>query len=333
MITLISNPEYVDPAAPSVICRWLATESPNNFRLLRRDYIVFSGTSVNSGGYLRFRLSSGFTGSTTNNIAVYDFTTGSMYIGTVTAIGTSVIPNDLITTDIPWVTGMNILYMNDNSDYGGFYFEGRLIVNCVKYPLTIIASPDSFGYADLDVSGILRIITSIGKVGDYTSRIMKETNKSGNFQFEYRPRWWSGVVPGDEEDWEGDIVTSPITSPPLCNTWYYAESVRSEEQGSNLHDFVPDTLNDAPFFNQFTNPVYFLGLPFDLSFILPEQAIVTPTSDITVEINIYDSNNLLLSTVTEYIPIDQLEGYVNSLNINPATIPSGAAYFTAEITV
>jgi hypothetical protein len=189
MITLISTPEYVDPADPSVICRWLATESPNNFRLLRRDFIVYSGTSVSSGGFLRFRLSSSYTGATTNAIAVYDSTTDSMYVGTVTAIGTSAIANDLITTDIVFTAGMNVIYMNDNSLFGGYYFEGRLIINGVKYPLTIIASPDSFGYADMDVSGILRIVTSIGKVGDYTSRIMRETTKSGRFNFEYRERY------------------------------------------------------------------------------------------------------------------------------------------------
>jgi hypothetical protein len=138
--------------------------------------------------------------------------------------------------------------------------------------------------------------------------------------------------PGDEEGWESDVITSPMTSPPLMNDWYYAECVRSEEQGSNLHDFVADSLNDAPFLNQFENPVYFLGLPFDLSFILPEMAIVSPASEITVTINIYDSNNMLLSSVVETIPADQLEGYVNSLNIDPATIPANASYITAEIT-
>jgi hypothetical protein len=327
MIHLISTPAYADPANPAVICRWLATESPNNFRLLRRDYIITN--SVNSGGYLRVTLSSSYTGVTTNAIAIYDSTLDTIYVGTVITIGTSgVNPNDLITTDIVWVAGTVASYMNDNTEHGGYYFEGRLIVNGVIYPLTIIASPDSKGYADLDVSGILRIVTALGKTGTYTSRIEKETTKSGKFNFEYRACWY-----GSSEAWEGDIVTSPITSPPLCNTWYYAESVRSEEQGSNLHDYQADILNDAPFFNQFENPVYFLGLPFDLSFILPETAIVSPASDIKVEIKIYDSNNLLLSTITEYIDADALEGFVCSLNIDTATIPIGAAFFTAEITV
>jgi len=328
MITLISTPEYVDPANPSVICRWLATESPNDFRLLRRDWLTVVGTSVNSGGFLQFRLDDSYTGSLANAIAVYDATTDSMHIGTITAINTSILPDDLITTDIVWIEGMDIDYMNDNTLHGGYYFEGRLTVNDVLYPLTIIASPDSFGYANLDVSGILRIVTSLGKVGDYTSRITREWTKSGKFNFEYRECWY-----GSDNEWEGVAITSPPASPPILIDWYYGECVRSEEQGSNLHDYVADELNDAPFLNQFDQPVYFLGLPFDLSFILPEMETVNPESDITVEINIYDSNNLLLDTITEYIDADGFEGYINSLNIDQATIPEGAAYFTAEITV
>jgi|GEM_PF-2489650 len=327
MITLISTPEYIDPADPSLICRWVATESPNNFRLLRRDWIILNSGS--SGGFLAWEPDHTYSGAIGNDVTVVD-ASGNKYIGKVTDVSD---PASIKTDIIYSLLIDNPVYVNDNTLYPGYYFEGRLTVNGVIYPLMIIASPDSLGYADLDVSGILRIVTSLGKVGNYTSRIMKETTKSGKFNFEYREKWYRTPDWADEEGWEGDIITSPMTSPPLMNDWYYGESVRSEEQGSNLHEFVPDTLNDAPFFNQFTQPVYFLGLPFDISFILPEQAIVSPASDITVTISIYDSNNLLLTTLTEVVPVDQLEGYICSLTIDPATIPTNAAYITAEIQV
>jgi hypothetical protein len=320
MITLISTPAYTDPVDPTLICRWLATESPNNFRLLRRDYIV---NGANAGGFLQITSSTHFLGSVTNAVSVYDVTTDSMYVGKVTNIDATL---HIITTDIVWVAGTVAAYMQDNTYYGGYYFEGRLTINGAVYPLTIIASPDSQGYADLDVSGILRIVTSLGKIGDYTARIMKETTKSGKFSLEYREGWWGH----DTETYE---QCEGVGSPQSVVDWYYGESVRSEEQGSNLHEFVPNTLHDAPFFNAFDQPVYFLGLPFDLSFILPETAPVSPTSHIKVEINIYDSNNLLLSNVIEYIDADALEGYINSLNIDQTIIPTNAKYMTAEITV
>jgi hypothetical protein len=314
MIYPISTPE-ID------LCRWLATESPNNFRLLRKDWVC---TGAENSGFLELTCINDFTGSVTDDIAVYCAATNQMYVGTVTNIDVTL---KIVTTGIAWIATMNITYMNDNTLFGGYYFEGRLTINGVLYPLTIIASPDSFGYADLDVSGILRIVTSLGKIGDYSTRIMKETTKSGKFNLEYRECWY-----GSSNPWEGVNITSPPTSPPILIDWYYGECVRSEEQGSNLHDFVADSLNDAPFLNQFDQPVYFQGLPFDLSFILPETVIVSPLFDIIVTIKIYDSNNsLLVPPIIESVDADSLEGYICSLNIDPATIPVGAAYFTAEI--
>ena len=323
MITLISTPEYPEPTDPTVISRWLATESPNNFRLFRQDWIV--GTPVNNGGFLQVTATTQYTGGLTNSIAIYDAFSGVMLTGTITNIAPGLVD---LTTDIPYAATINPTYLNDNTLHAGYYFEGRLTINNVLYSLTIIASPDSLGYADLDVSGILRIVTSLGKTGDYTQRIMKEPTKSGMFNFEYRDVDYANL----NNDWEGVAITSPPASPPILIDWYYAEAVRSEEQGSNLHDYVANSVNDAPFLNAFEQPVYFLGLPFDLSFILPETPAVSPATDITVTLRIYNSNNLLLSTVVELIPAGSLEGFVNSLNIDETTIPAGADHMTAEIT-
>jgi hypothetical protein len=316
MIHLISTPEYVDPANTNVICRWLATESPNNFRLQRRDWQV--GTPVNVGGHLQVTCTTDYTGHAGNSIAVYDLATGSMKVGEIVSVSVGL--RDII-TDIPFITGINPTYLNDDTLHAGYYFEGQLTINDVTHPLTIVASPDSFGYADLDVSGILRIVTALGKAGNYTLPLVRETNKSGKFQFEYRECWYASLT----------------TSPPMYelepNIWYYAECVRSEEQGSNLHDYVANVLNDAPFLNMFTQPVYFVGLPFDLSFILPEIPSVSPPYDISVVIEIWDSNGNKLYSQTSAIDIDSLEGYVNSILINPAIIPNGAAYLTVEILV
>ncbi len=320
MITLVSTPDYHEPLDPTIVCRWVATESPNNFRLLRRDWIV---TGANAGGFLQVTCTDDYTGAVTNAIAVYDQYTDSMYVGTITNIDGTF---RILTTDIVWIAGMNIVYLNDNTLHAGYYFEGRLTINGVLNSLTIIASPDSFGYADLDVSGVLRIVTALGKVGDYSSLIIKETTKSGKFSLEYRECWWGN----DTEPWD---QAEGVGSPQSVVDWYYGECVRSEEQGSNLHDYVANTLNDAPFLNQFDQPVYFRGLPFDISFILPEQAIVSPASDIKVIIQSYNSLNTLLKIEIFYIDADQLEGFINSLNILETYITSDTAKFTVLIEV
>ena len=322
MITLISTPEYPDPLDPLIICRWLATESPCNFRLHRQDWMTI--TPINSGGFLGITTTTDFTGNEDDVVSLYDATTNSMYVGTITNIDAGL--RDLI-TDIPWVAGMGITYLNDNTLYGGYYFEGRLTINGVIETLTVIASPDSFGYADLDVAGILRIHTSIGKTGDYTDTIMKEPTKSGNFSLEYRGCWY-----GSSEDWipEGGSISPPSD----VITWYYGECIRSEEQGSNLHEYVANEVRDAPFLNLFDRPVYFVGMPFDISFILPEFADVSPASELVVTMKMYNSVNTQLgASVVTNVEADALEGFINSLLIDEAFIPATASYMTVEIEI
>jgi len=331
MITLISTPAYIKQVTPAVICRWVATESPNNFRLLRHDFDIVS--AANNAGNLQATVAAGtFTGAIGDVIAVYNKTLDAIYVGTVAAGSTDTI----IETDIPFITGFDpsdtaldpdraITYVNDNTLHAGYYFEGRLTINGVLNSLTIIASPDSYGYADLDVSGVLRIVTSIGKIGDYSSMVMAEPTKSGNFSLEYRECWY-----GSSESW---TESEGVGSPAAKMLWYYAEAVRSEEQGSNLHEYEPDDLVCAPFFNQFANPVYFAGLPFDISFILPERILISPAGDLTVTITFYSSaSNVPLSQTITNISAGTMEGHVCSLTIDPAGIPALASYLTAEIT-
>jgi hypothetical protein len=222
---------------------------------------------------------------------------------------------------------------NEHLTYQGFYVEARLTVNGVQLldQMNIIASPNVAGFVDLDVSGVLRTITSLGKDGDYTSLIMKEETKSGCFTFEYRTRWFG------KSDLEAVNPFIPEASPNV--TWYYGECVRSEEQGSNLHDFVADAYNDAPFLNLFDQPVLFVGLPWDISFILPELFTSGLGSDMTVSIRFYNSSNAPVGAVLNYTtdvdlasPSISLDGHICSLTIDQTLIPAGATYFTAEIT-
>ncbi len=334
MITLISAPAYPDPWDPAIICRWIATESPNNFRLQRRDYLIVSAASYGAG-LLAITVAAGtYTGSATNVISVYNKTLNAMYVGEVQAGSTTTI----IYTDIDYIAGFNPgdvelnplnidAYLNDNTEFGGYYFEGQLTINGIPEALTIIASPDSFGYADLDVSGVLRIKTALGKIGDYLSPIMKETTKSGKFSFEYRGCWY-----GSSEGW---IPEGGCISPPSDEIlWYYGECIRSEEQGSNLHEYVVNTLRDAPFLNLFDRPVYFIGLPFDLSFILPELPLVSPIYELIVTMKIYNSVNTQLGPdIITYVDADALEGFINSLTIDEHTVMTGADHLTIEITI
>lgn len=321
MITLISTPECNYDVSPVITSRWVATECPNVFQFIRRDYTV--SVTANEGGNLRVTLNESYTGSDGNSVSLYDATTDSMYTGIVTDSSGS----PVIDTDITFVTGMDITYMNDHTEFAGHYVEVRLTINGVAEPLTVKASPNSYGLADVDVSPVLRTKTRPVKTGDYSDRIMIEPTKSGRFSVEYRERYY-----GSDTAWtpEGGSISPPSDE----IVWHYVESVRSVEQGSNLSEYVPSDLNDAPFFNLFSQPVYNLGLPFDISFLMPDMEDVSPESEVTVTITVYSSMNVQIgAAIVETIPTADLEGYVCSLNISEDTIPENAAYLTAEITV
>ena len=317
MATIIqSDPSYSLPVSPAVVSRWVATESPNNFRLVRKDYTIMNaGEYASSPAGTALECDVEFTGEIGDSISVID-SGGNVHTGTIILFQDSPVYNPVC--DIPWseFAVYTPAYMNNNTAKDGFYFEGRLTVNGIVQALTIIASPNSKGEADVDVSGILRIMVALGKVGVYTSLITAETNKGGSFTFAYRECWYSSDNTWTEEG----------------NTWYYVEAVRSVEQGSNLWDFMPCDVQDAPFLNSFEQPVYFMGLPFDLSFLLPPQPVTTPATELTVTIKRYNANNTLLSTSAVQVALTGLEGRVCSLNIDPASIEESAAYMTAEIT-
>lgn len=318
--TLISTPACYTATSPPVVSRWVATESPNIFRLFRQDWIVSSQT--NSGVYLQVVVDGTFTGLEGDSIQVYNETNNEVLSGTIT-----VLAGNTITTDILWIAGTVITYLNDNTLYPGFYFEGRLRINGILEELTIFASTDKFGYADIDVSGLLRIKTSKVKLVEYDTYLTAETTKSGRFSFEYRPCWF-----GSDEEW---IPEGGSISPPSAEIlWYYCEAVRSAEQGSNLQEYVPNEGEDVPFFNQFERPVYFYGLPFDISFILPAIADTSPETEITITKKIFNSLNTQLGAdIVTTVSVDNLSGYLNSLNVNQAEIPEGAAYIRITISI
>jgi hypothetical protein len=339
ILSLISIPRCNDATHPADYSYWLATESANIFKFQRTDFNVVSVTSANRAGidYLQITVdAASYTGVLDNIITIFNTTYGVKYTGhIVTGFTTTVLE-----TDILWVTSMAASlatgYVNDNTLYGGFYLEGRLVVNGDILPeqMNIIASPDGFGFIDLDVSGVLRVMTSLGKDGTYgvdpvtglfdpDLALQKEETKSGNFILEYRTRWF-----GQTSD-EAVNPYQTCCSPPM--TWYYGEAVRSEEQGSNLHDYLPNVSDEEKFLNSFDQPVYFRSLPWDISFILPDTA--SATADVIL--SFFNSVNAPVSTVTYTVDIttDVIDGHIVSMSVDPASVPLTAVYFIAKIVV
>jgi hypothetical protein len=316
VLTLLADPSHTNTSSPPVTSRWVATECQINFQLKRAEYNILNAGSTyySPDDASAFELDVDYNGAVGDDVTVVD-ASGNTYTGEVLWIEAAGGTHQII-VGIAYATfADSVAYINKITGRENYYFEGRLTVNGVVQSLTVIASPNAAGIANLDVSGILRILVTIGKTGDNTATVMAETNKSGSFTFTYRGCWYGSEEAYTEEG----------------NTWYYAEAVRSVEQGCNLYEYVPDDAADAPFFNTFERPVYFAGLPFDITFILPELAAVSPAAELTITRRHYDATNTLLSAVIENVTVSTMEGRICSLNIAPAGLEATAAYMTIEI--
>ena len=152
-ISILSDPSHVIQVSPEIISRLVATESPNNFQLQRRDFLIENGASYDST-HSALSMSEAGIYSIGDSIMVIDNLSNS-YPGVITDIIGS--PQEVVIIDIPWTSFASTpSYFNDISLYDGWYFEGKLTVNGVEQSLTIQAYPDSTGKSNIDVSGILR---------------------------------------------------------------------------------------------------------------------------------------------------------------------------------
>ena len=308
-------------------CKWVTPESPVLFGLQRKDISNddsspapdwYIDSTQDNGGYLEFTLSaidSPF--SEGDSLMLHDDTTGEELYGVITEVSGA----DFL-TDIVWVAGTDIDYINNFTLFPGYYFEALLTINGVVNALTARAYPNSAGYADMNIAGVLRTTILPGKA-DETLNINPEVNKSGRFTVSFRPCYY-----GSDESYveEGGY-------------WSYASFVRNSIQGGNLLEYEgifidedpPDDFNYVyPICNQFEKPVFFKGLPFDLSFLLNR---VTNDQTFTVTIAIYDATNTLIDTISYEVEGSSTNSSrLCSAVISPDDIPDEAKYFDVEIT-
>jgi len=312
--TLVSTPAVTVQVSPEIISRWLASECPNIFQLQRKDFAIVSSdeTTSSPAGCMEFTLDGAYTGEVGNIIMVYNTFTSAAHIGQVTYID-----GETIGTTIPYAATFAGEYMNDHTLYNGFYFEGRITANGSVLPLTVIATPNTLGIADLDVSSVLRTLITPGIVGGYTSIIQADTNKGGAFTLEYRAVWYGG--------------SSDYTAEG--NTWYYVEAVRSIEQGSNLYEYVPSGAGDVPFFCSFAKPVAYGDNPFTISFLLPPLAdfSASPAASLQLIVEQYNAANELLGTSTFLVDPAALVGRPCRVNMNLVEQIEGLDHYEIEI--
>lgn len=307
MISITKTPEALI-GNTGFTSMWLATDSPVVFETQRKDNLI-SATSDNSGK-CRIVLSTSnalFYISVDEFVSVHDSVTGTTVIASVLSKASD--------TDYT----LNLAYSGQQFDYYvafqrqvSYFVEAKLTVNGIEQSNPMRFTPITTGLTKCDISGYLQTYVSDDKTGQYVDVNSKETNQSGTFTIAFR------------ENYIGNVNTDFVLNP---NTWYFVKAARSIEKGTNLSEFVPNLGATASFMNYFEEPIMWIGLPFDISFIYSD---LLAGKTIQMLEKHYDSSNTELSSQTIAIDSTKINA-LNSIAINANAVEATCDYIKLSI--
>lgn len=264
---------------------WNAIFNPVIFHFERRDFTVSTiVTSPAFAGKIRVTPSATMTG-----LAVGDFVyvssdpyDGYYEVLQVNGGGTS------FDADTTYISDTASGFLIADSIVVNWYGEFRIYRVMPNLPLievgTWVQKSARDGTLKVDVSGWLD--SEVGFSNDFEYDVINERddNLGGEYTLQYRQRY----------DGEGEEPT--YTS--LTGN-YYVNAARQigDEFGANMVQYI--VLEDgttAKFLSGFTQPTYFVGYPFDLSFIMPDLTGSPPTWELTRLEDHFDINGSIVST-------------------------------------
>lgn len=299
---LLSTPKQTIKGT-GLTSKWVATDSPVEFKLQRVDAFIASQSIVS--GFLRVTYSgaaSNLVAHTGDKVLLLNSALGYYAYATVSAVSGLNVTTSLAFTASDSRTFDTLVFYDRALNY---FFEALLYVNGVQQSYPIEVSPDPLGRATLDVSGYLYAYVSSAKSGEYLRPFTAEVNQSGHFELDIR------------DNFLGATSTEYYRVP---DTYYYVKAIRTMEQGGNLSEFVPNLAAKSKFFNAYETPPAAFGLPFDISFIYSE---LLAGKTVQLKEEYYDSQNTKLGDKTTNVSADQigrLVSYsVDTTNINPLT--------------
>jgi hypothetical protein len=309
MLSLIGIPAKAidETASPKELSYLLATDAPVIFEFQRNEGNIDSAAETTSpSGWTELTMDGTYVMNEGDRITIYDSGTDTMLRASVmTDLG-----GDRYEISLWWEAryATDLIYILNGSRRANYYVEIRLLLNGV-YTGSLRYSPDIYGSLEADISSYLRSAVSGEKIGNYLDDIIAETNQSGEFELEYRERY-----AGDASAWvkEG-------------NTWYYVYAIRSKEQGANLSEYVMTTTEDGKFFNEFAEPIWYIGTPLDIQFWWNPDI-----TDLNLIIKQFDAANIELDSQT--IILDNANrGYLASVSIALETVEGDTDYLTIEV--
>lgn len=307
---VVSKPDRYIPGTP-VVSRWVATDCPVIFGVQRIDGTIVEITS--QGGFARLSVNNAlpnFQLELTEPVLLIALTDPTNYIY---ANVSQVISPGVYLLDVPYMDAMaystHIVAYARNINY---LYECKLTLSTSSSPVYFTATPSPRGYAELQVNRYLYDQVSDDKAASYEQALIAESGQSGKFELAIRE-----VYAGANNLYV-----------PLADSYYFVKAARDKEDGVNMFEFVPNFTEPSRFMNLFGEPTISRGLPFDASFIYPEEL----GDDVQVVETRLDASGLVLSTKTSAAAlVDRLKGKLVSYWVDTSDIPTNCTAIRLEL--
>jgi hypothetical protein len=257
-----------DEISPAIESSWVAVNNPVYVEYLRRDF-RFTNASYSGGSFLRMIFASSPIGVAVGHSVYIGFE--GVYEGP--AIVTDVSGTDVtvdVEVDLTGVIGIDA-YMNDNTLRENYFIDLKISEPTNTTALAILkASPNTAGIIGIDISSALQTFVSntdalVLQVADTS---VQDTNST--IQFVYSVR----------ENWNGSSNSYVL----LSDTHYGVNGAfqLQAEYNGNYAEYYLDIYNEYKKIpRDFVRPKYFVGYPFDISFIFPTDLDLVPMTSLS----------------------------------------------------
>lgn len=325
MSLVVTFPTKVLPAS-SAVSNWFAAHNPIVVPIQRKDYIV--STTTDSAGKVKI--------TTSSSVAEALTVGGYVYINSGAVSGVYKILSapaaDEIVIDLAYVADTSGGFVNLNTDRP--YYNVRIVFEMFDVDLADYVqvsegrfTPDNTGLISAVINEYVSKVLSSTDAYDYSAVNERDLNLSANIKAKIYE--------------EPDSSTSTLSTSPTFNV-AHAAMQNGNIGGSNMMLYVPEATGDdkAKWLTGFSRPTYWVGLPFDLSFIFADLLL----GEVVKVIELVTNENGSTSSPQHTIDTAGI-GFINRMKIPTTYSPQakttviklintdGSKEFTLPITV
>lgn len=240
---------------------WNCSRQPMIFEFQRKDFNVIAMNNIS--GFVQLVLQYAILIKATDVVYYSKYDS----IGTV-QLGTPTTTTSVILTTIPYTTAMSggFLNMNSYQDYSvnitlNIYNQNKNLFEKINTKISV----DSSGKGKFYAQGLINNRITKENNFNYLSQNKLDKNSNSFFTLDYNASYRTSLT-----------QTESSLSVIGQTNWWFVDAAKQlgSQYGQNLADYLPtnfDRDTKAKFLTSFAEPTNFIGYPFSLSFIYPEE--------------------------------------------------------------